>query len=226
MVQGLQPPGSAGGHTFRRHRGPGAHPPIHGLCPVGRPARLLRPLRRVSAAHGGRPVRQQHAAGHRAGGGGFANDQRLPGASGHCRQRGLHRLRRVSGAGGGAVPVSSGGASPGAGGEFPFPPGGKRLYQRGGHNHRLQPAVQDVRGLRGQGGPPLRDHMAGFRGRLSLYPLALPGHGGGGLCLHVRPEAFESPYTLCPGRGGGDHPDLLGDGVQSRHQGAAFGGDG
>jgi hypothetical protein len=82
MAARLSHPAFQGGSVCRIDRRAGAGSPIHGLCPVGRPAGLLRPVRGISAAGGGRPVRLQPPTGHRPRRRGFPDDRRGPATPG------------------------------------------------------------------------------------------------------------------------------------------------
>ena len=91
----------------RPDRGPGAHPPVHGLRPAGRTAVLLRPLCGVSATGDGGPVRLQPATGHRTRGGGFPDGGGGPATPGRHRQPGLYRLCGAAGPDGGKLSNSA-----------------------------------------------------------------------------------------------------------------------
>ena len=99
----------------------------------------------------------------------------------------------------GIFQLALGGAAPGPGGQLPVPPGGQRLHQRGGHHHRLQPALQDVRGIRGQGRASLRDDLAGRSWGPSTTPTGPPwpwGWGPSRSCTGSKRLNPKIPYVL------------------------------
>ena len=107
----------------------------------------------------------------------------------------------------------------GAGGQLPVPPRGQRLHQRRRADHRLLPAVQDVRGQRGRRRALLRDHHTGGDRRGPPHPLADPVHGSGRLRHHVRAQKAQPAHPQRPGGGGGDHGRLLGHRLRAQRHG-------